>query len=206
MYKLKLTINLSGWCAFVNRATDASFVSIAKKISNRDNNTCQFCGFQAKQFQSIVNLDGNYFNNQETNLVTACCFCTQCLFFQAVGLDNNSGGQLIYLPEFSQAALNSFVHVLFVAMGNQTAMHEIANTLYRNLRFRSQVIENKFGPGASDPVLMAQMMLEYAEIHRDFSFTNLIKDLRLLPIYQKFSLQLNAWAKEAAQELAAQKK
>lgn len=201
MYELKLTINLIGWRSFVKRSFDPKFHKFAQKIYARDNYICQFCGFKAHSFQNIVNLDGNYSNNKEHNLITACCLCSQCLFLQATGLDDASGGQLIYLPEFKQAELNSFMHVVFVAMSNKTPMQEIAHTLYRNFRFRSQAIENKFGPGSSNPMAMAQMMLEYQDHHPDYCFDSLIKDLRLLPNYKKFSLQLATWAQSAEDKL-----
>ena len=72
-------------------------------------------------------------------MITACCFCTQCLFLQAVGLDEMGGGQLIYLPEISQADLNSFCHVLFCAMENNTGYQDSAQSIYRSLKFRSQM-------------------------------------------------------------------
>ena len=81
------------------------FCQLQNEYIERDNYTCQYCGFQAKEYQEIVNLDGNYTNNKLSNMVTACCFCSQCLFLQSVGLDEMGGGQLIYLPEMSQADL-----------------------------------------------------------------------------------------------------
>src|SRR6266545_3645917 len=112
MHELKLAANLVGWRIFVRRKDDKAFLPVAKRIFQHDAYTCQYCGFQAKEFQEIVNLDGNYLNNKLSNMITACCFCTQCLFLQAVGLDEMGGGQLIYLPEMKQGDLNSFCHVL----------------------------------------------------------------------------------------------
>lgn len=201
MYNLKLEINLHGWKVFTKRAMDDRFAKFAQKIHLRDNYICQFCGFQAKKFQNIVNVDGNYLNNKDSNLITACCFCSQCLFLQSAGIDDLSGGQLIYLPEFNQADLNSFVHVVFIFMGNKSSSQELAHNVYRNLRFRSQVIENKFGAGSSDPILMSQMILEYQEKDSNFSCDQLMKDLRLLPNYKKFTTQLAAWSQLAAEEL-----
>src|SRR5688572_30086292 len=107
MHDLQLAANLDGWRLFVRRREDKAFHPISQRIYQRDYYTCQYCAFQAKEFQEIVNLDGNYHNNKFSNLVTACCFCSQCLFLESVGLDEMGGGQLIYLPELSQADLNS---------------------------------------------------------------------------------------------------
>ena len=84
-------------------------------------------------------------------MITACCFCTQCFFCKQWDLDEMGGGQLIYLPEMSQADLNSFCHVLFCAMGNNTGYQDSAQSIYRSFKFRSQIIENKFGAGTSNP-------------------------------------------------------
>lgn len=201
MHELQLAVNLSGWRIYVRRREDKAFQAIAEQVLNRDNYTCQFCGFQARQFQEVVNADGNYSNNKITNLITSCCFCAQCLFLESVGLDEMGGGQLIYLPEISQADLNSFTHVLFCAMGNGTGYQESAQAIYRSLKFRSQQVENKFGSGTSNPSIFGQLVLEYRSKFPDKE-VDLLKDLRLLASYTKFKVQLEAWAAAALEELA----
>ncbi len=203
MQSLQLAVNLIGWRQFVRRKTDKKFLSVEKAIFNRDQNTCQYCGFQAKEYQDVVNLDGNYQNNRSSNMVTACCFCSQCLFLQAVGLDEMSGGQLIYLPEMSQADLNSFCHVLFCAMGNSTGYQESAQSIYRSFKFRSQIVENKFGSGTSNPGVFGQMIVEYQDQFPNKG-SEVLKDLRLLPSNVKFRVQLEAWAAAAIEELEAE--
>ncbi len=175
------------------RREDKAFLPVATRVFERDNYTCQYCGFQAREFQEVVNLDGNYTNNKLSNLITACCFCSQCLFLESVGVDEMGGGQLIYLPEMSQADLNSFCHVLFCAMGNGTGYQETAQAIYRSLKFRSQLIENKFGSGTSNPPMFGQLILEYQAQHPDKA-VDILKDMRLLPSYTKFKVQLDAWA------------
>jgi intracellular multiplication protein IcmJ len=204
MHELQLAVNLNGWRLFARRRDDKAFLPVADKILKRDNYTCQYCGFQAKEFQEIVNLDGNYTNNKFSNLMTACCFCSQCLFAESVGVEEMGGGQLIFLPEMSQADLNSFCHVLFCAMGNGTGYQDSAQSIYRSFKFRSQPIENKFGPGTSNPATLGQIILEYQLSHPDTKI-EFLKDLRMLPAYTKFKVQLDAWAEAALEELAADK-
>lgn len=203
MHELQLAANLTGWRIFVRRKEDKAFLPVAKRVMERDSYTCQYCGFQAREFQEIVNLDGNYLNNKLSNMITACCFCTQCLFLQSVGVDEMGGGQLIYLPELSQADLNSFCHVLFCALGNNTGYQDSAQSIYRSLKFRSQIIEKKFGSGASNPTVMGQMVIEYQDRFPDKK-VDILKDLRLLPSHTKFSVQLEAWAAAALKELGAE--
>src|SRR3989338_9839453 len=203
MYDLQLAVNLTGWRIFVRRKHDKAFLPVAKRVHERDVYTCQYCGFQAIEYQEVVNLDGNYLNNKLGNLVTACCFCTQCLFLQSVGLDEMSGGQLIYLPEMSQADLNSFCHVLFCAMGNSTGYQDSAQAIYRSFKFRGQIVENKFGTGTSNPSVFGQMIIEYKNHYPDQG-QQVLKDLRLLPSNAKFKVQLEAWATAALEELEAE--
>lgn len=202
MYELQLAVNLAGWRIFVRRKQDKAFLPVAKKVLERDAYTCQYCGFQAKEYQEVINLDGNYTNNKLSNMATACCFCSQCLFLQAVGLDEMGGGQLIYIPELSQADLNSFCHVLFCAMGNNTGYQDSAQSIYRSFKFRSQVVENKFGSGTSNPNVMGQMIIEY-QTQGGQKNVDILKDLRLLPSHTKFKVQLDAWAEAAINELEA---
>lgn len=203
MRELQLAVNLMGWRIFIRRREDKAFLPVVEKILLRDSYTCQYCGFQAKEYQEIVNADGNYANNKFSNLITACCFCAQCLFIESISLDEMGGGQLIYLPEMTQTEVNSFCHVLFCAMGNGTGYQETAQSIYRSFKFRSQPIESKYGAGTSNPSVLGQLLLEYRANHPD-SDQNILKDLRLLPSYTKFKVQLEAWAAAALEELAAE--
>lgn len=200
MHELHLAANLNGWRIFVRRKSDKAFLPVQQRIFERDSYTCQYCAFQAREYQEVVNIDGNYNNNKFSNMITACCFCTQCLFLQAVGIDELGGGQLIYLPEISQGDLNSFAHVLFCAMGNNTGYQDTSQSIYRSLKFRSQIVENKFGSGTSNPNVMGQMVIDYQAQHPDTPIT-MLRDLRLLPSNIKFKTQLDAWAEAALKEL-----
>ncbi len=205
MHELKLAVNLNGWRLFTRRRDDKAFLPIANQVLTRDQYICQYCGFQAQQYQEIVNIDGIYTHNKLSNLITACCFCSQCLFLESLGLDDAGGGQLIYLPEMTQNDLNSFCHVLFCAMGNGTGYQETAQAIYRSLKFRSQPIENKLGNGTSNPMVFGQLISEYTTNFPDTKL-NLLDDLRVLPSYIKFNTQLEAWAAAALAELAEESK
>lgn len=202
-YPLNLRATPGAWRIFSARKGDKAFRAFAEKVYERDDYTCQFCGFQAREFQDVVNLNHDYRYNKLSNLVTACCFCAQCLFVESVGVEEYGGGTLIYLPEISQGQLNAFCHVLFCAITNDTGYKSSAQTIYRTLKFRSQMVEEKFGEGSSDPATFAQLLLnvgvgpEYKKIEG-----TIFKNIGLLPSMSKFRKQIERWAATALEELS----
>lgn len=197
---LKLMASAGAWRLYSARLADPKFKDFEKKILNRDKYTCRFCGFQARIYQDIVNLDGNFTNNHASNLVTACCFCSQCFFIESVGVGGYGGGTLIYLPEFTQAELNSLCHVLFCAITNDTGYKSSAQTIYLGFKVRSQMIEERFGEGTSDPAIFGHLLIDSSPIS-DEVYTKLMSGIRLLPSRAKFRKQIEGWAASALEEI-----
>lgn len=48
---------------------------LRKKILQRDEYTCQYCGFKSKKYQIVHHIDGNPQNNSDDNLVVICQMC-----------------------------------------------------------------------------------------------------------------------------------
>ena len=204
-FELKLVASPGSWRLYSARKADPRFKQFEQKILHRDRYTCRFCGFQAKLFQEIINLDGNYNHNKLDNMATACVFCAQCFFLESVGVGGYGGGTLIYLPELSQAQLNSFCHVLFCAITNDTGYKNNAQSIYRELKLRAQPIENKYGEGTSDPSFFAHLLIDSGlsgdEVQREKIFT----DIRLLASRAKFRKQIEGWASSALLEMSESK-
>ncbi|MCX7118033.1 MAG: type IVB secretion system protein IcmJDotN [Legionellales bacterium] len=198
--QLKLIATPGAWRMYSSRKADPKFRSFEQKVFQRDRFTCQFCGFQARLYQDIVNLDGNYANNQLANLVTACCFCSQCFFLESVGVGGYGGGTLVYLPELTQAEVNSLCHVLFCAITNDTGYKNSAQTIYRSFKVRSQTVEEKFGEGTSDPSIFGHLLIDSGPIS-DESLDQLFNNIRLLPSRAKFRKQIEQWAASALEEV-----
>lgn len=197
MRPLSLQASPGNWQKFIARRLSTSFRQIAQKIWQRDRYTCQYCDFQAKEYMDIINHDQNYANNKASNLVTACGFCSQCFFLESVGLDDMSGGQLIFLPEISQQQLNSFCHVLFCAMSSKAQYQDNAQIIYRNLKARNKSVEVALGEGGSEPRSLGTILVEYQVQNKTKNLQPFFKDIRLLPLQAKFNKQLDAWAKSA---------
>lgn len=200
-YEIKLMASPGAWRLYSARKADPRFASYQTKVFQRDRYTCKFCGFQAKLYQDIVNLDGDYNNNKLANMATACCFCAQCFFIESVGVGGYGGGTLIYLPELTQAELNSLSHVLFCAITNDTGYKNSAQTIYRSFKFRSQVVEDKFGEGTSDPSIFGHLLIDSGPIS-DENLKKIFDNIRLLPSRAKFRKQIESWAASALEEIA----
>lgn len=198
---LKLTASSGAWRLYSARQADPRFKVHEEKVLQRDRYTCRFCGFQAKTDQQIINLDSNYANNKLDNLLTSCCFCAQCFFVESVGVGGYGGGTLICLPELSQTALNALCHVLFCAMTNDTGYKNTAQAIYRGFKFRSQLIEEKFGEGTSDPAILGHLLIDSNYTARE-QMDSVFHDIRLLPSRAKFRQQIERWATSAVEELA----
>lgn len=197
MRSLLLQASPENWQKFIARRLSPSFQKLAVKIWQRDRYTCQYCDFQAKDYMDVVNHDQNYSNNKAANLVTACGFCSQCFFLESIGLDDMSGGQLIFLPEISQESLNSFCHVIFSAMSSRAEYQDNAQIIYRNLKARNKPIESVLGEGGSDPRALGALLVEYQSLPQPKALQPFFKEVRLLPLQAKFNKQLEAWAKSA---------
>lgn len=195
---LVLTASLTNFPLFAARRGNPKFRAACKKIWQRDDYTCRYCGFHAKDYQEVVNLDQNYRNNKFDNLVTACVFCTQCMFLESVGDNGYGGGSLIYMTEITQNDINSLSHVLFCAMANNSQYRDTAQSIYQTLKIRSNIIEKEFGDGMSDPANFAQVLLDYQANHKDNKkVKKMLRHLRLLPARGRFSRQIEHWAKNA---------
>ena len=201
---LKLVASPGSWRLYSARKADERFKAYELKVFQRDRYTCQFCGFQARLYQEVVNLDHDFSNNRLSNLVTACCFCAQCFFIESVGVGGYGGGTLIYLPELSQPELNSLCHVLFCAITNDTGYKSSAQNIYRSFKFRSQVVEEKYGEGTSDPAIFGQLIIDSNITSKDVS-ESLFKNIRLLPSRAKFRKQIERWAASALEEITEHK-
>jgi intracellular multiplication protein IcmJ len=202
-HELALVAKPGNWRLFAARKADPAFLKFSDRILVRDNYTCQFCGFQARQFQEVVNLDRNFYNTKFSNMATACCFCTQCFFLEAVGRSDYGGGRLIYLPDITQAELNGLCHVLFCAITNASNYRADAQNIYRNLKFRSQIVEKELGDGMSNPRMLGQILIESRVSNISSLDEGLFQKVRLLPSRTKFTVQIETWADAALDELSA---
>jgi len=201
--ELTLMAQPQSWRVFSTRKADPAFQKFQEQVFQRDQYSCQYCGFQAHDFQQVINRDHNYHHNQLSNMITACAFCAQCLFIESIDFNDYGGGRIIYLPELSQAELNGICQVAFCAIANATSYRTNAQTIYRDLKLRSQVVDQILGEGMSNPARLGQMLIDAPFEEREKVQHAVLKNLRLLPSKTKFETQIQTWAATAMEELAA---
>jgi len=189
---IALSAKRGNWQRFMARKANKAFLNVREKVFTRDDYTCRFCGFQAKQYQEVVNVDQNYSNNQLDNLVTACQFCSQCFFLDSVGLDGKSGGTLIYLPEISQPDLNHFCRTLFCSMLRETPYKGKLQSAYLSLLDRAKIIEEVFGPKTQEPNVFGQTLIDCGLTEAQLK-SQVFSELKLLPIRKFYKTQAEYW-------------
>lgn len=191
---IELAATANNWRLFMLRRADPAFLAFQQKIHARDRYTCQFCRFQAKENLETINLNGNYAENKRDNLVTACGLCAQCFFLEAVGKSDFGGGVLIYLPEIRQSELNALCHVIFASIAYRLKNATHAKNIYRSLKLRAQLIEEKVGEGLSNPAQFGQMLIDASEQKKPAIQDTIVKTFRLLPNMARFSMEILNWS------------
>lgn len=187
-----LSARHGNWRRYEARKRNKAFMKRRKQILRRDENTCRYCGFTLDKFMHVVNADQDYRNNAPDNLVTACSLCAQCFFIDSLGLDNKSGGLLIYLPEISQADLNHFARILFCALDKDSAYKSKLQSAYMSFKERAKPVETCFGPDSSQPQRFGQGMID-SGLSDDQLNHPLMLNLRLLPSRTAFKDEALYW-------------
>lgn len=185
---------------FRSRKRNKAFHRLEKETLDRDNKTCQYCGFYSEEYQTVVNHNNNYQNNQPENLKTACLFCAHCFFLDGIGKDDVSGGTIIYLPEISQADLNHFCRALFASLLRNVPYKGKLHATYLSLKERSKVVESVFGPETSKVVQFGQALID-SNVSPEKLYHPIFEHLRFLPNRKYYSKPIQYWKSTVFAEL-----
>ncbi len=149
-----------------------------KKIFERDNHTCQYCGFKSHKYQKIVHKNGFDDDFTPDNCLTACIFCHQCFDLRSVA--EMGSGQLIWLPEIGQASLHHIMRALYVARITKGDMGDTARKALKALSERGTEARKRLG--TDNPESLAIVMEDFLS-HRAYSkATKSINGIRLMPL------------------------
>lgn len=198
---------------FESEGGDAEFHKVRPQILERDDYTCQYCGFKCSvnngkgsgSYMEVHHIDDDHNNNNKNNLVTICQFCHNCQHIGFAGLNKES--TLIWLPEIEQWELHHLVRSCMISEGfkNKINMEQnsrvnrsnvnqqmvsIANEMYEEsqalmnyLLSRSEIVKDKIG--TSSPVVLGNVLeqMDDADYKKRKEFLN---GIRLLPLgYRK---------------------
>lgn len=191
---IQLTAKRGNWPRFKARRSNKAFLKLEQQILARDKNTCRYCGFSSDKYIYVVNRNQDYSQGQSKpdNLASACVFCAQCMFLDAIGHDNNWGGTLIYLPEISQADLNHFCRVLFSSMLRDAPYKGKLQTAYLSLKDRENPINEIFGPKSSNPYTFGQALIDSNLTDEQLKHP-IMSQIRLLPDRKCFTQEILYW-------------
>lgn len=164
---------------------------VRDKIIERDNHTCQACGWVSRQWQEIHHRNHDHSDHREKNLITLCPLCHQVFHLPQAASTN--GGTIIWLPEVEQRELNLICMALFVALRQAKGKWaSSARAIQGIFESRAAVAEDFLG--RSNPGFLAQSLLRL----RPEQFENrahLTRALRLLPHPSRFQAEIEYWEK-----------
>ncbi|MBE2192047.1 MAG: HNH endonuclease [Alphaproteobacteria bacterium] len=151
---------------------------IKKAVFDRDDHTCQCCGFQAKKYQEVHFLDQNVSNLTMDNMVTACIFCHQC--FNLDMACTMRSAVLVWLPELSQVDLHHVMRAVYVARISQGPMAEAARATLDSLMARRDEVRHRIG--TDDPYVLATVMKDFLTSRYYADRGNRLEGVRLMPL------------------------
>ena len=186
---MKLILQAVGnnWEKFKQRKRNAVFMKVRTKILDRDGYICQFCHFESSSLE-VINMDNNYSNNSENNLITACSLCAKCTLLDSYGIDYAGKDKIIYCPELSQEQMNQLSRLLMCHMFSSDS-DEIYNAkmTMAQLQDRAAWLDEKAGCKLSHPALFVHYM------NAPKSDKSLVGKLRWLPDPSEYEQEIQHW-------------
>ena len=147
--------------------SDTAFAMVRAVVFVRDNYTCHFCGWRAREYQEVHHVDNDHNNNDDDNLITACTLCHQVHHLGMCAM--RGAGFLALIPELTQVEVNNIVRMIhLVEAAPDIADKAVINKLrglYGIFRQRGPDTLKLLFPGLdlSDPFSLAMMLSECDE-------------------------------------------
>ena len=151
---------------------------LKQKLFERDDYTCQCCGFVSEKYQDIHFINGVSSDQRPENMLTTCIFCHQCFNLDKIGTMRS--GVLVWLPEMEQTSLHHVARAIYVARISQGPMAEAARRALDIIMGRREDALHRLG--TDDPYILASVMQDYIS---EKSYENRGKKLdgiRLFPL------------------------
>jgi len=161
-----------------NKASPDIKPEIRARVFERDEHTCQCCGFQSRKYQEILFKNGVITDQRLDNMMTACIFCHQC--FNLDQVHSMRSGVLVWLPEIDQPTLHHIARAIFVARISQGPVANAARQALDVLLMRRDEARRRLQ--TDDPFILANVMRDYlTDRHYDMRKAKL-DGVRLFPL------------------------
>lgn len=151
---------------------------IRQAVLEKDNHTCQFCGFKSTKYQEVHFLDHNPSNIDMDNLATACIFCHQCFDLDLVS--NMRSGVLVWLPEIDQADLHHIARAIYVSRISQGTMAESSRSALDFLMKRRE--DAKARLSTDDPYILSLVMKDFLNPKHYAQREKKLEGVKLFPL------------------------
>ena len=148
-----------------------------QKIFERDDFTCQCCGFKSKKYQEILFKNGQEKDTSDSNLITTCIFCHQC--FQMEKVSDMKSGVLVWLPEIEQTTLHHIARAIYVARISQGPVAEAARKSLDLILSRREEVKNRIH--TDDPYILATVLKDYLGPKHYEQRSKKLEGIRLFP-------------------------
>lgn len=156
----------------------AMTADLKKMIFERDQQTCQCCGFKADKYQDIHFIDNDPKNLDSENLLTLCIFCHQC--FNLEQTTTMRSGVLIWLPEISQIDLHHIMRAVYVARISQGPMAEAARVVLDSVMARREEARRRIQ--TDDPFVLSTVLKDFLTGKYYAERSERLQGIRLLPL------------------------
>jgi intracellular multiplication protein IcmJ len=151
---------------------------LRQKILDRDDYTCQCCGFRSMKYQDILHKNGVIKDKRIENLATVCIFCHQCFNLDNVSLMRS--GVLIWLPEVTQAMLHHIARAVYVARISQAPMADAARRSLDALMNRRDEVRKRIH--TDDPNILSMVLKDYISPKTYEIRSQKLEGVRLFPL------------------------
>lgn len=181
-YPITLGVRRINWASKGKSAPLVSDIEKATEtVLQRDDHTCQCCGFRAKQWQQILHLNGDTRDFSDKNVLTTCIFCHQCFDLELV--TQLESGMLIWLPEMSQADLNGLMRAVHISRRAQGDMNKMAMQVIDLLYARGEEAKRRLG--SNSPEALAIVMRDFLANAEYQRAQKNLDGIRLLPLAKR---------------------
>ena len=137
---------------------DAAFNPVRTEVLQRDNYTCQFCGFKAAKYQEVHHIDDDHNNNSPNNLITVCNLCHQVHHLGMCAM--RSGGFIAAIPELTQTEINNLIRAIHVSefIDDKVARDKLVG-LFSIFQYRGfDTLKRLYGVDISNPFTLAETL------------------------------------------------